>query len=105
MRRVLGLSLNAETNNNLESSTQPRKTTESVLRWSKENCLKLITMSLGTIALQGGSSRVRILMVLLEFLIVHNSSGRTTALGSIQPLIEMSTRNISCGVKAAGAQG
>jgi hypothetical protein len=27
------------------------------------------------------------------------------ALGLTQPLIEMSTRNISCGVKAVGAQG
>jgi hypothetical protein len=30
-------------------------------------------------------------------------SGRTMALSSTQPLKEMSTRNISCGVKAAGA--
>ena len=29
----------------------------------------------------------------------------STALGSTQPLIEMSTRNISWGVKAAGAYG
>jgi hypothetical protein len=35
----------------------------------------------------------------------HKPSGRTMALGSTQPLIEMSTRNISCGVKAAGAHG
>jgi hypothetical protein len=33
----------------------------------------------------------------------HNLSGRTVALGSTQPLTEMSTRNISWGVKAAGA--
>jgi hypothetical protein len=33
----------------------------------------------------------------------HNPSGRTLALGSTQPLTEMSTRDISCGVKAAGA--
>ena len=33
----------------------------------------------------------------------HNPSGRTIALGLTQPLTEMSTRNISCGVKAAGA--
>ena len=32
----------------------------------------------------------------------HNPSGRTMALGSTQPLTEMSTRNISWGVKAAG---
>ena len=35
----------------------------------------------------------------------HNPSGRTVALGSIQPLTEMSTRNISWGVKVAGALG
>jgi hypothetical protein len=35
----------------------------------------------------------------------HNLSGRTMALGSTQPLTEMSTRNISCGVKAVGSVG
>jgi hypothetical protein len=35
----------------------------------------------------------------------HNPSDRTMALGSTQPLTEMSTRNISWGVKAAGAFG
>jgi len=33
----------------------------------------------------------------------HNPSGRTMVLGSTEPLIEMSTRNISWGVQAAGA--
>ena len=33
----------------------------------------------------------------------HNPSGRTLALGSTQPLTEMSTGNISWGVKTAGA--
>jgi hypothetical protein len=33
----------------------------------------------------------------------HNPSGRTRALGLTQPLTEMSTRNISWGVKVAGA--
>ena len=33
----------------------------------------------------------------------HNPSDRTMALGSTQPLTEMSTRNVSWGVKAAGA--
>jgi len=33
----------------------------------------------------------------------HNPSGRTMALGLTQPLTAMSTRNISWGVKAAGA--
>ena len=35
----------------------------------------------------------------------HNPSGRTMTLGSTQPLTEMSTRNISWGVKAASAYG
>jgi hypothetical protein len=38
---------------------------------------------------------------LIPFLI--NRFGRTMALGSTQPLTEMSTRNISWGVKAGGA--
>jgi len=33
----------------------------------------------------------------------HNPSGHTMALGLTQPLTEMITRNISWGVKAAGA--
>jgi len=32
-----------------------------------------------------------------------NSSGHTMALGSTQPVTEMSTRDVSWGVKAAGA--
>ena len=35
--------------------------------------------------------------------IFHRNSGRTMALGLTQPLTEMSTRNISLVVKAAGA--
>ena len=35
----------------------------------------------------------------------HNPSGHTMALGLTQPLAEMSTRNISWGVKVAGAYG
>jgi len=35
----------------------------------------------------------------------HNPSGRTMALGLIQPLTEMRTRNFSQGVKAASAYG
>ena len=34
---------------------------------------------------------------------LHNPSGHTMALGLTQPLTEMSTRNISWGVKATGA--
>jgi hypothetical protein len=35
----------------------------------------------------------------------HNPSGRSMALGSNQPLIEMNTKNISWEVKAAGVWG
>jgi hypothetical protein len=55
------------------------------------------TVGCGT-APQAGRSRVPSPM--LPF---HNPSGRTMALESTQPLTEMSTRNISFGVKAAGA--
>jgi hypothetical protein len=40
-----------------------------------------------------------------EFFHWHNPFGRTVALGSTQPLTEMSTRIISWGIKAAGAYG
>jgi len=39
----------------------------------------------------------------LEIFHEHNPSARTMALGSTQPLTEMTTRNISWKVKAAGA--
>jgi len=38
-----------------------------------------------------------------NFSLIKNPSNRTMALGSTQPLTEMSTRSISWGVKAAGA--
>jgi hypothetical protein len=44
-------------------------------------------------------------MVSVEFSIRHNPSGHPMVLGSPQPLTEMSTRNISWGVKTAGAYG
>ena len=50
----------------------------------------------GTV-LQAGRSRVRFPMVSLDFFHWHNPSGRTMALESTQPLIEMSTRNVSWG--------
>ena len=53
--------------------------------------------------LQARRSRVQFPIVSLEFFYWHNTSGCTTALELTQPLMEMSTRNISCGVKAAGA--
>ena len=53
-------------------------------------------------AFQAGRSRVRSPMASLEFFI-GSPFGRTMALGLTQPLTEMSTKNISCGVKAAGA--
>jgi hypothetical protein len=48
-------------------------------------------------AIQTGRSRVRFPMLSLEFFHKHNPSGRTMALGSTQPLTEISTRNISWG--------
>jgi hypothetical protein len=58
-------------------------------------------VGLGT-ALQAGRSRVRCVTGIFHG---HNRFGRTMALGSTQPLTEMSTRSISWGVKAAGALG
>jgi len=55
-----------------------------------------------TIMIQVGRSRVRFPMVSLEVLI-DNPSSRTMALLSTQPLTEISSRNISWEVKAAGA--
>jgi hypothetical protein len=45
--------------------------------------------------LQAGKSRVRFLLRPLDFLNLPNLSSRTMALGSTQPLTEMSTKNIS----------
>jgi hypothetical protein len=54
-------------------------------------------------ALEVGRSRARFLIVNLEFFIVLILPAALWPLGSTQPLAEMSTRNISWGVKAAGA--
>jgi hypothetical protein len=56
------------------------------------------TVGWGT-ALQAGRSRVR-----FEIFHWYKHSDRNMVLGSTQLLTEMSTRNISCGVKAAGAE-
>jgi hypothetical protein len=47
--------------------------------------------------LHAGRSRVRFLMRSLDFLIEPNPSNRTMALGSTQPLTEMSARNLTEG--------
>jgi hypothetical protein len=47
--------------------------------------------------LQAGRSQVRIPMRSLDFFNLPNPSSRTVALGSTQPLTEMSTRNIPGG--------
>ena len=54
-------------------------------------------------ALQVRRSRVSIPDGVIGIFHWHNPSGRTMALGSTQPLTEMSTANISWGQKAAGA--
>jgi len=41
----------------------------------------------------------------IEIFHCHNTSGRTMALGTTQPVTEMGTRNLSWGLKAAGAWG
>ena len=53
-------------------------------------------------ALQAGRPRVRPPVVSLEFFI-DNTSGRTMAVRSTQPLIEMTTMDSSWGVKAVSA--
>jgi len=55
------------------------------------------------IALQAGRSRARFPMLSLDFFHWHNRSGCTMAQRSTQPLTEMSTRNVSWGVKVASA--
>jgi hypothetical protein len=47
--------------------------------------------------LQAGRSQVRFLTISLDVFNVSNLSSRTMALGSTQPLTEMSTRNIPGG--------
>jgi hypothetical protein len=54
-------------------------------------------------ALQAGRSLVRFTMLSLEFFI--NINGSTMALGLTQPLTEVSTGNISWGIKAASMYG
>ena len=53
--------------------------------------------------LQAGRSRVRFPMVSLKFF-RHNPSSRTMVLGLTQPLIQMSTRNISWGGGCKGGR-
>ena len=54
-------------------------------------------------ALQTGRSRVRFPMVSMELFIDIILLAALWPWGSTQPLTEISTRNISMGVKAAGA--
>jgi len=63
----------------------------------------LRTLSLWGTALQVGRSRVRFPMVSLQFFIDRILPAALWPEGLIQHLTEMSTRNISSGVKATGA--
>jgi hypothetical protein len=53
--------------------------------------------------LQAGRSPVRVPDEVIFFFNLPKLSNRTMALGSTQPLTEMSTRNLPAGKKAAGA--
>jgi len=57
----------------------------------------------GVTALQAGKSRSSIPDDVIGIFHWHNPSGRTVTPGLTQPLTDMGTRNISWGVKAAGA--
>jgi hypothetical protein len=52
--------------------------------------------------LQAGRSRVRVPMRWIFFFNLPNPSSHTMALGSTQPLTEMSTRNLPGGAKGGG---
>ena len=56
-------------------------------------------------ALQAGSSRLRFPMGVTGIFRWYNPAGRTIALGSTKPLTGISTKNISCEIKTAGAWG
>jgi hypothetical protein len=72
-----------------------------VLKFSRILKCKARCGAVGRATVQAGRALVQFPMS-LEF-VTDNPSGRTVALGSIQPLTEMSMRNISWGVKRAGA--
>jgi hypothetical protein len=56
-------------------------------------------------ALQAGMSRVRLPMMSFGIINWYNPFDSTVALGLTRPSTEMSTRSVSLGVEAAGAQG
>ena len=70
--------------------------------FSSSSLVRHGAVSWGT-ALQAGRSRVWFPVVSLEIFYWWNPSGRTMAQQLAQPLTDMSTRNISWGVKAASA--
>jgi hypothetical protein len=87
------------------SMANPRHNAEAILnRFEMLFEARSGTVGWGT-ALHARSSRVRFRMLLLEFFIVIILPVALWTLGLTQPLTEMSTRNISWGVKAAGAYG
>ena len=62
-----------------------------------------VVFNMGTAVAQIGRSLVRSQLVSVDFSLPYNPSDRTMALGSTQPLTEMSTRRIFLRVKAVGA--
>ena len=63
-----------------------------------------VTPFVGGTALQSGRSRIRFSMGRLRFFIGLNPFCLTAAQESTQRLTEMSTRDLSCGVKTADAK-
>jgi hypothetical protein len=72
-----------------------------IVYWQRRRLITARTEA--PIEVQTGMSQNRFLMVPLEFFIDIILQAALMALGSTQPLTEMSTSNISWGVKAAGA--
>ena len=65
--------------------------------------MRTVAQSVEATALQVGKSRVRFPVVLLKKLFYsYDASGRILTLALTQPLTEMTSRNISLWVKAAG---
>jgi hypothetical protein len=64
--------------------------------WTRDKFMFIVVIAIGTYIIPDG-------VIGIFHWRTRNPSDRTMVLGLTQPLTEMSTRNISWGVKAAGA--